>query len=126
MKVRYLGHSCIEIIGRNHILIDPDFTREPDPGVKFILVTHAHKDHIARVAEVPTGKIVASPATCRIAANLGVPENRLYPVRPGIKIGNIMVLPGFSQVNNPVYTFFYLLFRRKMRMVSGDSPRCKA
>jgi L-ascorbate metabolism protein UlaG (beta-lactamase superfamily) len=114
MKIRYLGHSCVEIVGRNHILIDPDFTRDPEPDVKFILITHAHKDHIAKVAEVPTGKIVASPDTCRIAANLGVSENRLCPVRPGIKIGNIMVLPGFSQVNNPVYTFFYLLFRRRM------------
>ena len=25
MKVRFLGHSCIEIIGYRHILIDPDF-----------------------------------------------------------------------------------------------------
>ena len=46
MKVRYLGHSCVEIIGRHHILIDPDFTREPELGVEFICITHAHDDHL--------------------------------------------------------------------------------
>ena len=121
MRVRYLGHSCIEIIGKHHILIDPDFTREPEPDVEFILVSHAHMDHIARIAEVPKGKVVASPDTCRIAANLGVSEERLYPVEPGIKVGNIRVLPGFSQVNSLVYTFFYLIFRRRFPD-SGGTP----
>jgi len=113
MKLRYLGHSCVEIIGRNHIVIDPDFTREPEPEIKFILVSHAHMDHIARIAELPTGKIIASPDTCRIAGKLGVSEERMYPVYPGSKVENIIVLPGFSQVNNPVYSFFYILFRRR-------------
>jgi len=43
MKIRYLGHSCVEIIGKHHILIDPDFTRDPLPDVEFICVSHAHK-----------------------------------------------------------------------------------
>ena len=60
MKVRFLEHSSIEIIGRHHILIDPHFTREPEPDVEFTLVTHAHLDHIAKVAEAPTGKKIAS------------------------------------------------------------------
>ena len=67
MRIRYLGRSCIEIIGRHLILIDPDLTREPEPGVEFILVSHAHMDHIARIAEVPIGKIMASQNVCEFA-----------------------------------------------------------
>ena len=121
MRIRFLGHSCIEIIGRHHILIDPDFTRDPEPEVEYVLISHAHEDHIKRVADVPKGKIIASPDTCRIAASLGVSEERLHSVHPGTKIGNIQVLPGFSQVNNPVYTFFYLIFRRRLPDPGGTS-----
>ena len=72
MKVRFLGHSCIEIMGQHHILIDPDFTREPEKCVEYILVSHSHRDHIARIAEIPSGKVVASEDVCEIAFNLGV------------------------------------------------------
>jgi len=114
MKVRFLGHSCIEIIGQHHILIDPDFTRDPEPGVEYICITHAHKDHIGRVAAVPTGLVVAAPDVCEIAAGMGAPRQRLKPVVPGEQIANIQILPGYSRTNDPVYTFFYVLFRRRM------------
>ena len=119
MKVRYLGHSCIEIIGNHHILIDPDFTRDPEPDVDYILVSHAHMDHIARIAEVPTGFVVASPDVCEIAVELGVSRDRLIPVKPGDQIGNIQILPGFSRVNDPVYTFLYMLFRMRLPEPGG-------
>jgi len=121
MRVRYLGHSCIEIIGKHHILIDPDFTQEPDPGVEYILVTHAHMDHIAKVAEIPTGKIIASPDVCKIAVDLGVPIDRILPVEVGEMIENIYILKGFSRVNDPIYNFFYMLFRRRLPN-SGGTP----
>lgn len=114
MKIRYLGHSCVEIICKHHILIDPDFTREPEPGVEYICITHAHKDHIGRVADVPGGIVLASPDVCEIAAGLGVPRERLHPVRPGEQVANIQVLPGYSRVNDPVYTFFSVLFRWRL------------
>jgi L-ascorbate metabolism protein UlaG (beta-lactamase superfamily) len=57
MKVRYLlGHSCVEITGTHHILIYPDFPRDPLPGVEYTCITHTHNDHIQRVAEVSSGK----------------------------------------------------------------------
>ena len=111
LKVRYRGHSCVEIKGKNHILIDPDFTHEPDPGVKYICITHAHEDHIGQVAEVPAGTVLASPDVCEIAAQMGVPRERLQPVVPGEQVMNIKILPGYSMVDNPLYTFFYMLFR---------------
>ena len=93
MKVRYLGHSCVEIVGRYHILIDPDFTRDPEPSVECILGTHAHNDHIGRVAEVPTGLVLAAPDVCDIAARMGTSQERSRPVAPGDQIANIRVLP---------------------------------
>jgi len=121
MKVRYIGHSCVEIVGEHHILIDPDFVRQPDDGVDYICITHAHKDHIGRVAEVPAGYIVASSDVCEIAAGLGVGRERLMPVEPGQQIANIQILPGHSRVNDPVYSFFYMLFQRR-RVEPGGTP----
>ncbi len=111
MKVRYLGHSCVEIIGQHHILIDPDYTRGPEPEVEYTLVTHAHKDHIGKLSEVTSGKVVASPDVCEIAVRMGVDRERMLPVSPGKQIANIQVLPGYSLVDDPVYKLFYVLFR---------------
>ena len=119
MKVRYLGHSCIEIIGKNHILIDPDFIHEPEEGVEYILVSHAHRDHIARITEITTGKVVASEDVCEIAFNLGIPRNRLLPVTVGSHVENIQMLPGFSNVSGPIYSLFYFIFRRRLPDAGG-------
>lgn len=114
MRVRYLGHSCIEIMGQHHILIDPDFTREPEKGVEYILVSHAHRDHIARIAEIPTGIVVASEDVCEIASDLGISKDRLFPVSAGDKIENIQILQGFSMSNDLIYNIFYFLFRWRL------------
>ena len=114
MKVRYLGHSCIEIMGQHHILIDPDFTRKPEKGVEYILVSHAHNDHIARIAEIPTGIVIASGNVCDIAYDLGVSRDRLLSVSVGDQIENIKILRGFSMVGGFIYSLFYFLFRLRL------------
>ena len=119
MKVRYLGHSCVEIIGRHHILIDPDYTRDPEPDVEYTLVTHAHRDHIGRLAEVTSGSVIASPDVCEIAVRMGIGRERLLPVMPGKQIDTIQVLPGYSLVNDPLYLFFYVLARRRFPDAGG-------
>ena len=86
MKIRFLGHSCVEIVGKHHILIDPDFTRDPLPNVEYICVSHAHKDHIGKVAQIPTGIVVASRDVCDIASPMGVPPSGLQPVTVGERI----------------------------------------
>jgi len=121
LKIRYLGHSCVEIIGKHHILIDPDFTRDPEPGVEYVCITHAHKDHIGRVAEIPNAIVLAAADVCEIAASLGVPRERLHPVTPGEQIANINILAGYSMVDQPLYTFFYMLFRWR-RPDPGGTP----
>ncbi len=100
MKIRYLGHSCVEITGRHHILIDPDFTRDPEPNVEYICITHAHKDHIGRVADIPNAIILASADVCEIAASLGVSRERLHPVVPGEQVANVQILAGYSMLTN--------------------------
>jgi len=114
MRIRFLGHSCVEIIGQHHILIDPDFLHEPEEGVEYILVSHAHKDHIARISEIPIGMVIASEDVCEIAFNLGISKDRLFPVTVGDSIENIRVLRGFSMTNDPIYNIFYFLFRWKL------------
>jgi len=114
MKIRFLGHSCIEINGYRHIVIDSDFTTEPESGVEYICVTHGHQDHIGRLAEIPTGVVVASPDVCHMATQMGVSHHRMRPVQPGEQIANIQVLPGYSQTRGFFYRFLYfLLYRRK-------------
>jgi L-ascorbate metabolism protein UlaG (beta-lactamase superfamily) len=110
LKLRYRGHSCVEIKGRHHILIDPDFTREPDPGVEYICVTYGHRHHIGRIADVQTGTVLASLDVCEIAGRMGVPRNRLHPVKPGEKVGPVKILPGFIPFDDFVNTFFKVLF----------------
>ena len=114
MKIRYLGHSCVEILGKHHILIDPDFTHPPLPDVEFICVSHAHKDHIGKIASVSSGLVLAAPDVCEIAHKMGIPASRLKPVKAGEQIENINILPGFSVVKDPMYIAVSLLFRFRL------------
>jgi L-ascorbate metabolism protein UlaG (beta-lactamase superfamily) len=104
----------VEIIGKHHILIDPDFTRPPLPDIEFICVSHAHKDHIGKIASVSSGLILAAPDVCEIAHKMGIPASRLRPVKAGEQIENIKILPGFSAVKDPMYIVVNLFFRFRL------------
>jgi len=52
--VRSLDHSCFEIIGYRHVIIDPDFTTEPEPGVAYIYFTNGHQKVSLKKWEVST------------------------------------------------------------------------
>lgn len=45
MRVRWLGEACVEIIGEQTMLIDPNYQVEPEENPDLILVTHEHDDH---------------------------------------------------------------------------------
>ena len=121
MKVRYLCHSCVEVIGRHHILIDSDFTRNLMFGVEYICITHVQKDHIRWVVEVPTGCVLAAVGVCEIAGTLGVSRERLRPMTAGERVANIDIRKDFSQVNDPAYTLFHILLRRRTPE-NGSNP----
>lgn len=118
MKVRWLGHSCIEILGRTHVLIDPDYQREPLPKTKYIFITHGHEDHLGRVGELTSGVVLASLDVCRIARGEGVPVKRLSAVRPGDVVDNVRVLPGYSAAGR-FSELWARLFGRRHRLPGG-------
>lgn len=59
-KIRWLGHSCIEIVtGGVNLLIDPFLTGNPAAAVSaddvnpdFILISHGHGDHVGDAIEI--------------------------------------------------------------------------
>ena len=116
MKIRWLGHSCIEIIGKKHILVDPDYLVEPMPDIDYICITHGHRDHFGKVAKFETGKIIASSDVCEIARKEGVKEERLIEAKPGDKIENIRVLKGYSP------TGFFVELIGKLMDAGSDLP----
>nr|WP_314287732.1 metal-dependent hydrolase [uncultured Capnocytophaga sp.] len=73
MKVTYLGHACVNInIDGTYFLVDPFIT--PNPLAKhidvdsikadYILITHAHQDHIAdveRIAKNTGAQLITNP-----------------------------------------------------------------
>ncbi len=42
MRVRWLGNSCVEIFGKKHVVIDPNYIVEPKQEIDYLLVTHEH------------------------------------------------------------------------------------
>jgi L-ascorbate metabolism protein UlaG (beta-lactamase superfamily) len=118
MKIRWLGHSCIEILGKNHILIDPDYLREPLPDIDYIFITHGHEDHLGKVAEIQAGAVLAAKDVCEIARGQGVPMERLFAVKPGDVVENVQVLPGYSSVGL-LSELWARLWGRKHRFPGG-------
>jgi len=130
IRFRWLGVGGIELEGEGQILaVDPFFTRPPlwrlwfghvrpdraliaehMPRCDYILVTHAHYDHLMDVPEVARGAGAAvwgSPNTCDLLIVCGVPAPRIHEIEAGDKLalGDFQVevlpaehlpVPGFS------------------------------
>jgi len=109
MQFRWLGVSGVELSADDQILaIDPYFTRiplwrmafgrvRPDrelianqiPRSDFVLVTHAHVDHLMDVPDVVqnTGAIaLGSPNTCRLLEASGVPAQQIREIAAGDRL----------------------------------------
>lgn len=92
MKLTYYGHSCfgIEIKGK-HLLIDPFITGNPLASTidvnaikaDFILLTHAHQDHVLDVEFIVerTGATIVS--NYEIVLYYGAKELKGHPVNHG-------------------------------------------
>ncbi|MBE0479638.1 MAG: MBL fold metallo-hydrolase [Dehalococcoidia bacterium] len=130
IQFRWLGVAGIELSVNGQVLvIDPYFTRipfwrawfgrvEPDRGLiaqkvrtcDFVLVTHAHFDHLMDVPEVvlnTDASALGSPNTCRLLRACGVPDRRIREIGPGANLAlkdfqvevfsaKHMKTPGFS------------------------------
>ena len=71
MKITFLGHACLQLkIGSHSVLVDPFITGNPkashikidDLSADYILLTHAHQDHILDVEDIArrTGAVLVS------------------------------------------------------------------
>ena len=115
ISFRWLGVAGLEFSANNHvILIDPYFTRftlwktffgrvQPNSELvaekikhcEFVLITHAHFDHIMDVPEVVrnTGAtVLGSPNACRLLNVCGVPQDRIREIKASDKLN----LAGFG------------------------------
>jgi L-ascorbate metabolism protein UlaG (beta-lactamase superfamily) len=127
---RWLGIAGVELTANGStLLVDPCFTRprwwhlgfgrvRPDArrvaehiqAGDYVLVSHAHWDHLMDVPEVlrhTGGLALGSPNTCRLLAACGVPAGQVREMRAGqqLRLGDLSVtvlpaqhirLPGFG------------------------------
>lgn len=116
MKFRWLGNSCVEIVGRKHILIDPNYLIDPQPAIDYILVTHEHSDHFdAEKVRKLSGQIVAPRS---VLDEFGV-DARI--VEPGDILENIRVVESFCWKSRG--SVGYLIEDRRRLLHLGDSTK---
>ena len=136
ISFRWLGVAGLEFSANNHVIvIDPYFTRFPllklffgrvQPNreliaeqikhCEFVLITHAHFDHLMDVPDVVrnTGATaLGSPNACRLLSVCGVPQDRIREIKAGDKLNlagfgvevfsaQHVKLPGYSLSNSPL------------------------
>ena len=92
MKITYYGHAALGIkVGGKHIIVDPFISANPlaeninieDLKADYILLTHAHGDHILDVEAIAhrTGAIIVSNA--EIAAYYAAKGFQAHPMNHG-------------------------------------------
>ncbi len=90
MKITYLGHSALLFEGRWTILVDPFISGNPwvqgkDIDVKpdYILVSHAHGDHLGDAVEIAAGSGSVIIATYELATWCGRQGVKTHPMHIG-------------------------------------------
>jgi L-ascorbate metabolism protein UlaG (beta-lactamase superfamily) len=135
LRFRWLGAAGLELTAGEHTLaIDPYFTRislrsacfgrvcpdsvliaEKIERCDFVLITHAHFDHLMDVPDVVSNTgatALGSPNSCRLLSACGVPGDRIRGIRAGdaLELGGLSVevrearhlkAPGFSPGSLP-------------------------
>lgn len=92
MKITFYGHACVGIeVSGKHILVDPFITGNPNAShidintlkADYILVTHAHQDHVLDVEAIAkrTNAIVVS--NYEIAMHFGHKGLQYHPMNHG-------------------------------------------
>ncbi|MCG2612495.1 metal-dependent hydrolase [Flavobacterium sp. SM15] len=92
MKITFYGHACIGIeVSGKHILVDPFITGNPKAShidintlkADYILVTHAHQDHVLDVEAIArrTNAIIVS--NYEIATHYGNKKLNYHPMNHG-------------------------------------------
>lgn len=92
MKITFYGHAClgIEVTGK-HILVDPFITGNPKAAhidintikVDYILITHAHFDHVKDVEEIAKRTNAVIVSNWEIANHYGNKGLKYHPMNHG-------------------------------------------
>ncbi len=104
MKVRWLGNAAVEIFGEKHILIDPNFTVEPEKEADIVLLTHEHDDHFEEENYSSFGEDAELYAPKTSSRKFDVEGEK---VKPGDKIDGIQVLECDCYGSEESVSFFY-------------------
>jgi L-ascorbate metabolism protein UlaG (beta-lactamase superfamily) len=92
MKITFYGHACIGIeVSGKHILVDPFITGNPKAGhidinslkADYILVTHAHQDHILDVEAIAKRTNAVIVSNYEIATYFGDKGLQFHPMNHG-------------------------------------------
>ncbi len=115
MKVRWLGNACLEVVSKNHILIDPNFLVEPDRNPDIILLTHEHDDHCdpGRCREMLQDAVLYAPRTA-----LGKFGLEGVAVKAGDEIKSIRVLESDCWGSEESVSYFH-----RGLLHAGDSAK---
>lgn len=92
MKITFYGHACIGIeVNGLHVLVDPFITGNPKAShidintlkADFILLTHAHQDHILDVEAIAKRTEAVIVSNYEIAAHFGNKGLAYHPMNHG-------------------------------------------
>ncbi|MGX7666114.1 metal-dependent hydrolase [Flavobacterium pedocola] len=92
MKITFYGHACIGIeVSGKHILVDPFITGNPLAShidvntlkADYILVTHAHQDHLLDVEVVARRTNAVIVSNYEIASHFGNKQLNYHPMNHG-------------------------------------------
>ena len=92
MKITFYGHGCVDIaVKGKHILVDPFITGNPKAshidinglGADYILLTHAHQDHILDVETIANRTGATIVASYEVAVHFGNKGYSYHPMNHG-------------------------------------------
>lgn len=103
MKLRWLGNSCVEIMADKRILIDPNYTLEPEGKFDLILITHEHSDHIdpEKVKKLDYTKLIAPKATLEEYGLEGI------EAKPGMEVEGVKILESWCWKAKESVSYYY-------------------
>lgn len=123
MKVRYHGHSCVELKGSTtSIIIDPFITGNPyakvavnDIEVDYIYVTHGHGDHLGDAVTIAQNNNATIIAPYELATYLSWQGVKAHPLHIGGsyrfdfgRVKAILAIHGSSVTNENEHSIIYL------------------
>lgn len=117
MKLRYLGHSGVQVLVDGHeVVFDPFVTQNPRAGVKLdelqpeaVLITHAHGDHWGDTPELAKRAGALVVGTAEVAAYAGKLGLRSHAMNIGgsraLPFGRVTLTPAWHSSSFPDGTY---------------------